>query len=217
LAHLAEATPQEWQLIRDEVVTLHLWLADKAARRYGLRGENDDLVQVARIELVEAFDRYDPTQASYPNFAWATMTGLLRRHARDHGWFVRPPRPTQEAASTLHRAVPDLAQMLRRTPTTADLTTYLAWTPDAVRAARRAELGLQAASVERMSGDAWMPGHPSETDVVETRVLLRRATQTLTKVERDLLRMRSSRRCRNPRSPLSAGSLRCRSPGSSPV
>lgn len=185
-----QATPRELLLIREEVINLHLWLADRAARRYGFRSEHEDLVQVARMGLLEAFDRYDPTQTSYPYFAWVTMCGLLRRHLRDHGWSVRPPRSVQEAANTLRRAVPDLTQELGRAPRTADLATYLGWTPDAVEAARQAELGLQAVSVEAMVGDTWVPQQPSEWHVVETRVLLETAAQHLTEAERDLLRMR---------------------------
>jgi RNA polymerase sigma-B factor len=190
LSRVRDATVQERRLIRDEVVTQHLWLADKAARRYGPRSQHEDLVQVARIGLMEAFDRYDPTQTSYAYFAWVTMTGLLRRYLRDHGWSVRPPRSTQEAANTLRAALPDLTQELGRTPTTTDLTAYLGWTPAAVDAARKAELGLQAASTDALVGDTWVPEQSAEWHLVETRVLLRRAAQDLTEAERDLLRMR---------------------------
>ena len=83
MSHLDHASPEERRAIRDEVVTLHLWLATSAARRYGPRSEYDDLVQVARGGLVEAFDRYDPAQTTYGYFAWVTMSGLLRRYLRD--------------------------------------------------------------------------------------------------------------------------------------
>jgi RNA polymerase sigma-B factor len=187
---LGSATPSERTAIRDEVVTLHLWLATSAARRYGPRSEYDDLVQVARGGLVEAFDRYDPTQTTYAYFAWVTMTGLLRRYLRDHGWSVRPPRSVQEAANVLRGAVPDLSQELGRAPSSADLAQHLGWTVQAVEDARTAELGLHATSLDALVGDAWMPEHPPEWHMVETRVLLHRALQQLTDAERDLLRMR---------------------------
>ena len=187
---LGQATPSERHAIREEVVTLHLWLATSAARRYGPRSEYDDLVQVARGGLVEAFDRYDPTQTTYAYFAWVTMTGLLRRYLRDHGWSVRPPRSVQESANVLRGAVPDLSQELGRVPTSADLATYLGWTVQAVEEARTAELGLHATSLDALVGDAWMPEHPPEWHVVETRVLLHQALAQLSDAERDLLRMR---------------------------
>jgi RNA polymerase sigma-B factor len=172
------------------VVTLHLWLATSAARRYGPRSEYDDLVQVARGGLVEAFDRYDPAQTTYGYFAWVTMSGLLRRYLRDHGWSVRPPRSVQEAANVLRGAVPDLAQELGRVPSSADLAEYLGWTTQQVEDAKTAELGLHSTSIDALVGDAWVPEHPPEWNLVETRVLLRRALQSLDDAERDLLRMR---------------------------
>jgi len=190
MSHLVDATPEERRAIRDEVVTLHLWLATSAARRYGPRSEYDDLVQVARGGLVEAFDRYDPAQTTYGYFAWVTMSGLLRRYLRDHGWSVRPPRSVQEAANVLRGATPDLAQEIGRVPTSADLADHLGWTVQHVEDARSAELGLHSTSLDSLVGDAWVPEHPPEWHLVETRVLLDRALQTLTDAERDLLRMR---------------------------
>jgi RNA polymerase sigma-B factor len=190
MSHLVDATPEDRRAIRDEVVTLHLWLAASAARRYGPRSEYDDLVQVARGGLVEAFDRYDPAQTTYGYFAWVTMSGLLRRYLRDHGWSVRPPRSVQEAANVLRGATPDLAQEIGRVPSSADLAHYLGWTTQQVEDARTAELGLHSTSIDSLVGDAWVPEHPPEWHLVETRVLLDRALQNLTDAERDLLRMR---------------------------
>ncbi len=190
MSHLEDATPEDRRAIRDEVVTLHLWLATSAARRYGPRSEYDDLVQVARGGLVEAFDRYDPAQTTYGYFAWVTMSGLLRRYLRDHGWSVRPPRSVQEAANVLRGATPDLAQEIGRVPSSADLATYLGWTTQQVEDARTAELGLHSTSIDSLVGDAWVPEHPPEWHLVETRVLLHESLQGLTDAERDLLRMR---------------------------
>lgn len=188
---LDHATPSEREAIREEVVTLHLWLAANVARRYGPRSEFDDLVQVARIGLVEAFDRFDPEQATtYSNFAWITMVGLLRRHLRDHGWSVRPPRSLQESANKLRKVMPELTQDLGRTPREADAAERLGWTPHAVHEARLANQGLRATSLEALVGDAWVPEQPPEWDQVETRMLLERALRTLSDDERELLRLR---------------------------
>src|SRR5215211_4738865 len=101
------------QKILDEVVIAHLWLAETLARRFMHRGEDhEDLLQVACTGLVEACRRFDPHQGSFVGFAVPTITGVLKRHFRDHGWFVRPPRPTQELASIIWRQWPNLVQQM---------------------------------------------------------------------------------------------------------
>lgn len=190
IGSLTDATPAERLAIREEVVTLHLWLAASVARRYGPHSEFDDLEQVARIGLIEAFDRFDPAQTTYATFAWATVTGLLRRHLRDLGWSVRPPRSLQESATKLRKVLPKLTQDLNRRPSTVDAAEHLGWTPAAVREAELAGQGQRATSTEALLGDGWVPEQASACDAVETRILLGRAVRSLSDDERELLRMR---------------------------
>lgn len=111
------ADVEERQRLHDEVVTSHLWLAESLARRFQYRGEDlDDLQQVARIGLVEACQRFDPERGSFIAFASPTITGVLKRHFRDHGWLVRPPRRTQELASGIWKQWPELVQQLGSIP-----------------------------------------------------------------------------------------------------
>ena len=101
----------------EQVITDHLWLADSIARRFLGRGqEADDLIQVARSGLVEAVRRFDPEQGPFIAFAVPTITGVVKRHFRDHGWFVRPPRRTQELAARIRSEWPDLVQQLKSEP-----------------------------------------------------------------------------------------------------
>ncbi|MGX6604032.1 sigma-70 family RNA polymerase sigma factor [Micromonosporaceae bacterium Da 78-11] len=160
-----------------------------ASRRYGPPSELEDLVQVARIGLIEAFDRFEHDQATYSNFAWVTVTGLLRRHLRDLGWSVRPPRSLQESANKLRSALPELTQDLGRTPSTADAAEHLGSTLGEVRKAQLANQGLRATS-KALVGDSWVPEQPAEWARVETQVLLEHALRTLSADERRLLRMR---------------------------
>ncbi len=190
MSSLPDASPAERAAIREEVVTLHLWLAASVARRFGPSSEYDDLVQVARIGLMEAFDRFDPGRSTYSTFAWVTVTGLLRRHLRDLGWSVRPPRSLQVSANRLRQAIPELTQDLGRTPSTADAAEHLGWTPSEAREAELANQGLSATSLDALVGDGWVPVQPPEWDAVETRVLLGRAVRALTDDERRLLSLR---------------------------
>lgn len=94
---LADADPARGDEIREELLSLHLEVCDALASRYARRGiDRDDLVQVARLGLLHAITRYHPERGNFLAFAVPTITGELKRHFRDHGWTVRPPRRLQE-------------------------------------------------------------------------------------------------------------------------
>src|ERR1700710_757326 len=78
--------------LRSRVVVLHLDVAESVAWRYRGRGQDhQDLVQVARVGLIEAVERFDPDRGPFLAYAVPTMVGHVKRHFRDHGWVVRPP------------------------------------------------------------------------------------------------------------------------------
>jgi len=149
LVEAETADPVERQRILDDVVTSHLWLAEMLARRFSHRGEDEeDLLQVACTGLVEACRRFDPHQGSFVGFAVPTITGVLKRHFRDHGWFVRPPRPTQELASIIWRQWPNLVQQMGAVPGTRDLAEELDEPVGAVQQAHFASQGYSTSSID---------------------------------------------------------------------
>ena len=90
---------------RDAIIERSLPLADHIARRYGGRGEPfDDLVQAARVGLVNAVNRFDVDNgADFLAFAVPTMMGEVRRHFRDYGWAIKVPRRVKELQPQLIR------------------------------------------------------------------------------------------------------------------
>ena len=72
---------------RDEIIERALPLANHIARRFRNRGEPvEDLIQAARVGLVNAVNRFDPDNgADFLAFAVPTMMGEVRRHFRDYG------------------------------------------------------------------------------------------------------------------------------------
>jgi RNA polymerase sigma-B factor len=113
--------------LRDELVEAHLGLARQVARRFANRGEAmDDLVQVATMALLKALDRYDPDRGvRFSTYATSSMTGELKRHFRDHAWAIRVPRSIQELHLATNEAVETLRHELGRSPTIAEIASYL--------------------------------------------------------------------------------------------
>ena len=188
------AGPVQRQQILDEVITSHLWLAETLARRFTHRGEDDeDLLQVACTGLVEACRRFDPHQGSFVGFAVPTITGVLKRHFRDHGWVVRPPRPTQELASTIWRQWPTLVQQMGAVPRARDLANELGAPVGAVQQARFASQGYSASSIDAaMSRGIYFCSNETDEDIdrTEARLIIDGAMGNLDDDERRLIRLR---------------------------
>ncbi|OBK92756.1 RNA polymerase subunit sigma [Mycobacterium asiaticum] len=112
---------------RDSIIGRCLPLADHIARRYRDRGEAfEDLVQVARIGLVNAVDRFNVENGSeFLSFAVPTITGEVRRHFRDHGWAVKVPRRIKDLQAQLTAATNDLTRELHRAPNASEIAERL--------------------------------------------------------------------------------------------
>lgn len=110
--------------LRESLIKAHLGLADHLAWRFGhWRQSREDLVQVARLGLVKAVDRFDPSRGvRFSTFASVTILGELKRHLRDHGWAVKARRSAQELSLQLSRWVDELSQEQGRSPTVAELS-----------------------------------------------------------------------------------------------
>jgi RNA polymerase sigma-B factor len=129
LGRLATLSPGSaaWKYQRQAIVIRCLPLAEHIARRFNDRGmEFDDLVQVARVGLVAAVDRFDVDNgADFLSFAVPTIRGELRRHFRDRGWAMRVPRRLKDMNVAISAAIPAMTQQLGRAPTASELATHL--------------------------------------------------------------------------------------------
>ena len=83
---------------QDEVVLANLNVARSLAAAHRDKGiPREDLEQVAFTALVAAARRFRPEEGQdFLAFAVPTIRGELKRHFRDCGWSVRPPRRVQE-------------------------------------------------------------------------------------------------------------------------
>lgn len=117
----------EYSQQREAIIAGCLPLADHIARRFDSRGEGyEDLVQVARIGLIHAVNRYDPEFGSeFLAFAVPTMMGEVRRYFRDNGWSVKVPRRMKDLQPQINRARDQLFQEIRRSPTPSEIADRL--------------------------------------------------------------------------------------------
>jgi RNA polymerase sigma-B factor len=121
------AESHEYARLREQIVAECLPMAEHVARRFGGRGQDhEDLVQVARLGLVSAVNRFDSAKGkSFIGFAIPTMMGEVRRHFRDYGWTVHVPRSVKDRRLQIAKATKELTQSLNRTPTASEIAAAL--------------------------------------------------------------------------------------------
>ena len=185
--------------IRDRLTAAHLPLAASLAARYAGRAESaEDLEQTANLALVKAIDRFDPGRGfEFSTFAWATISGELKRHLRDRTWGMRVPRRVQERFLVTARAVDDLHQRLGRPPTVAEVAGVTGLDEEATiealdaRAFHRLPSLDAPARADDGAAQMWEPGTIDEAfEQSEDHDLLRRLVAQLSDRDRELLRMR---------------------------
>lgn len=120
--------------VRDRLLQEFDWIASRCARRFEGRGEPlDELVQVARIGLFKAIERFSPERGtSFPSFAIPTILGELKRHFRDTTWPVGVNRRGKDLYLAAAHARDSLSAELGRPPTVQELAARLAVSEDDV-------------------------------------------------------------------------------------
>jgi RNA polymerase sigma-B factor len=113
--------------LREEVVLLNRSVALAIAARYRSKGiALDDLQQVASLGLVKAANGFDPAVGGdFLSYAVPTISGEIKRHFRDRGWTVRPPRRVQELQARINAAPVDYAQSLGSSAQPAEIAEQL--------------------------------------------------------------------------------------------
>lgn len=136
--------------LRDQIVDRTLWLASRSARRFSDRGEpQDDLIQVGRIGLLKAIDRYDPSfGVPFGAYATPTILGELRRHFRDHTWSVHVPRRAKDLRPAVNEATAHMTTGLGRFPTVAEIAEHLGVGEDRVIEAIEANAAYRATPLD---------------------------------------------------------------------
>jgi RNA polymerase sigma-B factor len=185
---------------RDSIVERCLPLADHIARRFDGRGEpRDDLVQVARVGLVNAVIRFDVDAGSdFVSFAVPTIMGEVRRHFRDNSWSVKVPRRLMELHLRLGAATAEMSQRLGRAPTPSELAAELEMDRDEVVEGLIAGSSYNTLSIDGAGGGTEEAPAIADTlgdldanlDQIENREALRPLLDSLPERERTVLVLR---------------------------
>ena len=198
VAQISRAKGHRRRLLENDLIAVNLEVAREVAARYHGRGiPADDLDQVAGLGLVKAVRHYDPEKATdFLSFAVPTIRGEIRRHFRDAGWAVRPPRSVQEMQAHITRAQGELWQQLGREPKPDEVADHLDVELDAVLNALKANGCFMPTSLDATAdADDTSPvdrlgGLEHGYSRAEARVMLRPLLRDLTPRERRILELR---------------------------
>ncbi len=149
------------------------------ALRYANRGEPlDDLIQVGTIGLIKAVDRFELDRgAKLSTFAAPNIAGEIKRHFRDRGWAIRPPRDVQELGAKLTRTVDALTVKLQRSPNVTELAEALEVSEEQILDAMVGQQTYSTVSFEEPIGENRtaldvLGAEDADFDVAEARALL---------------------------------------------
>lgn len=182
----------------EEIVLLNQCVAESIAMRYTGRGiAPEDLRQVAYEALIKAVRRFDPTlDRDLLSYAVPTIRGEIRRHFRDHGWSVRPPRRIQEVQALVTRATDELAKQLGRDATVGEVLDEVGISQKEYDQAVQAYGSFRAASLDQPrnaeGGSTWgdLVADDAHTDELEARLTLAPVVRDLPMRDRRILYLR---------------------------
>ncbi len=170
------------------LVAQYAYLRARAARKFHRPGlERADLEQIAAIGLLKACDRYNPLeQTPFEAFAWLFIVGELMHFVRDHERVVRPPRRLRALERRVHAANDELTALLGRAPRRDEIAQHLGIT---VREVEDVAVYNERALAHSLDG---LPAQqvacaPHEYACVENAIVLDRAFERLTAVERAII------------------------------
>jgi RNA polymerase sigma-B factor len=132
------------------VVTRYRPLVRSCVLRYKNSAESqEELMQVGYVGLLKAINNFDPDLGtSLAGYAQPCVSGEIKRHFRDKRWQVHVKRSLQELRLELRTSAAELTNTLGRIPSDAELAEHLSISVEDVRAARKADLAFQAASLD---------------------------------------------------------------------
>jgi RNA polymerase sigma-B factor len=199
LSMLSTDSAEDRRSLMHTVIEMHLRTAYREAARFRNRGiPLEDLRQVAAKALTAAAQRYDVTSGhDFLSFAGPTIRGELRKHFRDHGWMIRPPRRVQELQTRIHLAQEELSATLCRSPRPSDIALHLDEPLESVIEALTSDGCYEPVSLDQPLGEdrgdtlgELLSCGDADFDLAETRMFVGPLVLQLPADDRDIVRLR---------------------------
>ena len=193
--------------LRTCIIERHEQLARSLARRFARPGVPvEDLAQSARMALIGAVDRFDPThRTKFSTYAVTCMVGEIKRYFRDRTWAVKVPRRLQEISATLVHTQDRLYGKLQREPTVGEMAAASDTTEEEILQAMEVgnayqPLGLDDHRQLEDGGDAHTLGETvgapdTEIERMVEQAPLQAALGTLDARMQQIIRMRFTGEC----------------------
>lgn len=184
------------EALRDELIRRYERLPyGMVARLRDRSGDPEDLQQTAMIGLLKAVERFDPDRGvAFTTYAWATISGELKRYYRDSTWGMRVPRHLQERYLEVSRVLDDLAVRLRRSPTLSEVAEDAGMSVEDVAEAIELQHVRKLSSMDTPTRDDGRPRDVASVGdgaaTAEDRVVLRSLLRRLPERDRRIVWMR---------------------------
>jgi RNA polymerase sigma-B factor len=190
-----QQTSEDLGIQQQERLVRHL------AGRFAGLAEREDLEQVARLALWQAWRRFDPARGCrFSTFALPTVQGELLHYLRDQGPAVRIPRSWWDLRPRLKREADAFALEQGREPTVDELAVRLGVSEEDVTGALGVSDIHYAVSLDEPHGGpegeetepltAKIGASDPRLEAVELRVMVRQSMERLPARLRDILERR---------------------------
>jgi RNA polymerase sigma-B factor len=184
--------------VRAKLVLAYDGVARKLAARLSRRNHQyEDLIQVARMGLLKALDRFDPRRGvAFTTYGWQVAQGELKRHLRDHSWALHVPRGAKERYFEVRQSSEEMQHELGRSPTIPELAEELGLSDQAVVEAIEVSHLQRTTSIDGTTmdddDDAGIELTTSEEgfDMAESVTVISSLVSRLPPRERDIIRLR---------------------------
>lgn len=110
--------------------------------------EKEDILQVARIAVLGAIDRFDPDKGiRFKTYAYKTISGKILNYYRDSTWRVGIPRKYRELSTYITKAERELYQDTGENPNIQDIADKIGMTVTEVEKVMEAKRAAKVSSL----------------------------------------------------------------------